>query len=251
MQGRGAGAGTGPLVGAGDRGPGSSRGVRRCCVSSTRKPSLTSPHRAGQAEAKPRCAMEDLCAMIEVTMCQEIETILRKMDLMLEAFDAWAEARLERIDARFDAIITRLDGLIHQGKIIIWMLVAILILELVAFALLAVDIIDRSGSQFAPQRGAMLQVHSSTDPAWPTCSMRDSVAPEFFALGGSQTPTDRPFPQQGLGGGFATVNSHSAWRAGTDALPPPRVTRLHPVVCRNLQRGDDTGVAANCDCLIW
>lgn len=77
--------------------------------------------------------------MIEMAMCREIEMIARKMDAVFEALDAVLDAWLAHVDARFDAIISRLDGLIHQCKITIWMMVAVLILELVILALLVFD----------------------------------------------------------------------------------------------------------------
>lgn len=107
---------------------------------------LTAPHRAGPSEAKPRWALEDLCAMIEMTMCRLTETPARRMNARFGPFDAESEALLEGVAASFDSILARcdsiinkLDGLIHQCKITIWMMVAVLILELVILALLVFD----------------------------------------------------------------------------------------------------------------
>ena len=68
------------------------------------------------------------------------------MKARFEPFDAESEALLEGVDAGFDSILARcdsiinkLDGLIHQCKITIWMMVAVLILELVILALLVFD----------------------------------------------------------------------------------------------------------------
>ena len=129
-------------------------------------------------------------------MCRDIKTTARRVDARLEPLDAKFEAWLERIDARFDAIIARLDGLIRQGKIIIWMMVAILFLEVVTIVLLVVPLFstDRSGSQFAPHWGAKLEICSSTDPARWTGSARDGEALEFLVSSGLGTPADRTAP---------------------------------------------------------
>lgn len=157
---------------------------------------LASPPRARRSEVKSRLALEDLCAMIGSTMCRDIKTTARKVDARLEPLDAKFEAWLERIDARFDAIIAKLDGLIRQGKIIIWMMVAILVLELATIALLVVLMFftDRSGSQFPPQWGAKLEICPSTDPARWTGSARDGEALEFLMSSGLGTPSDRTAP---------------------------------------------------------